>query len=180
MKNRRLNFQIKTLSMPRKRKPTDEDIAILADQFGQLWRPGDVLRPWFRQHQNMLLDLVHGAWSWESVGQALTKAGITYGTGKPWTAKWLQSDFSRAQQPLKAYGNNKPKPNSAPTPSTAAAALPAALIAPATPPPPKSGGPRFKTATFRVPEPPRALSEAERIEIERNRRLTFGSPDNKE
>jgi hypothetical protein len=166
--------------MPRKRKPTDDEIDILADQFRQLWRPGDVLRPWFRQHQNMLLDLVHGAWSWESVGQALTKAGITYGTGKPWTARWLQSDFSRAQQPLKGYGNNKPKPNSAPTPSPVAPALPPVLITPATPPPPKSGGPRFKPATFRVVEPARALSETERVEIERNRRLIFGSPDNKE
>jgi hypothetical protein len=166
--------------MPRKRKPTDDEIEILADQFRQLWRPRDVLRPWFRQHQNMLLDLVHGAWSWASVGQALTKAGITYGTGKPWTAKWLQSDFSRAQMPLKGYGRNKPPPNSTPAPSPVAPALPAALIAPATPPPPTSGGPRFKPATFRIAEPPRAPSEAERAEIERNRRLTFGSPDNKE
>jgi hypothetical protein len=166
--------------MPRKRKPTDDEIDILADQFRQLWRPGDVLRPWFRQHQNMLRDLVHGAWSWESVGQALTKAGITYGTGKRWTAKWLQSDFSRAQMPLKGYGNKKPKPGSTPTPSTVAAAPPAALIGTSSPPPTKSGGPRFKPATFRVVEPARALSEAERVETERNRRLTFGSPDNKE
>jgi hypothetical protein len=168
--------------MPRKRKPTDDEIDILADQFRQLWRPGDVLRPWFRQHQNLLLDLVHGAWSWESVGQALTKAGITYGTGKPWTAKWLQSDFSRAQMPLKGYGRNKPPPNSssAPAPASVASALPPVLITPATPPPTKSGGPRFKPATFRVVEPARALSEAERVENERNRRLTFGPPDNKE
>jgi hypothetical protein len=166
--------------MTRKRKPTDEEIDILADQFRQLWRPGDVLRPWFRQHQNMLLDLVHGACSWESVGQALTKAGITYGTSKPWTAKWLQSDFSRAQQPLKGYGNNKPKPGSAPTPSPIAATPSVALLVTSSPPPSTSGGPRFKPATFRVVEPARALSEAERVEIERNRRLTFGSPDNKE
>jgi hypothetical protein len=168
--------------MPRKRKPTEEEIDILADQFRQLWRPGDVLRPWFRQHQNMLLNLVHGAWSWESVGQALTKAGITYGTGKPWTAKWLQSDFSRAQQPLKGYGRNNPPPNSSspPAPASVEAGLPAALTVPGKPPPPKSGGPRFKPATFRIPKPPCALSEAERVEIERNRRLTFGSPDNKE
>jgi hypothetical protein len=168
--------------MPRKRKPTDDEIDTLADQFSQLWRPGDVLRPWFRQHQNMLLDLVHGAWSWESVGQALTKAGITYGTGKPWTAKWLQSDFNRAQQPLKGYGRNKPPPNSssAPAPASVAPALPPVLITPATPASRKSGGSRFKPATFRVVEPARALSETERAEIERNRRLTFGSPDKKE
>lgn len=168
--------------MPRKRTPTDDEIEILADQFRQLWRPGDVLRPWFRQHQDMLLDLVHGDWSWASVGQALTKAGITYGTGKPWTAKWLQSDFSRAQMPLKGYGGKKPSPDSAtaPTPASVSSAPPPALIVPAKPPPPTSGLPRFKSASFRITEPPRALSEAERAEIERNHRLTFGSPDSKE
>lgn len=173
-------FQAKTLLMPRKRKPTEDEIEILAGQFRQLWRPGDVLRPWFRQHQNMLLDLVHGAWSWASVGQALTKAEITYGTGKLWTAKWLQSDFSRARQPLKGYGRNKPPPDSASAPTPVAPAPPTALISPGTPPPSASGVPRFKPATFRIAEPPRVLSEAERAEIERNRRLTFGPPEAKE
>ena len=93
--------------MPRKRTPTDEEIEALAEQFRHLWRQGDVVRPWFRQHRDMLLGLVHGDWSWASVGQALTKAGITYRTGKPWTAKWLQSDFSRAQMPLRGYGRKR-------------------------------------------------------------------------
>ena len=47
----------------------------------------------------MLLDLVHGEWCWEAVGQALTKAGITYRIGKPWTADWLRADFARAEPP---------------------------------------------------------------------------------
>lgn len=161
--------------MPRKRTPTDEEIDTLADQFRQLWRPGEVLRPWFRQHRDMMLDLVHGDWSWASVGQALTKAGITYGTGKPWTAKWLQSDFSRAQMPLKGYGLRKKHP---PVPAAVPAA--SALQVPVTRAPTAASTPRFKPASFRITEPPRVLSEAERTEIERDRRLTFGSPDSKE
>ena len=93
--------------MPLKRTPTDEEIEALAEQFRNLWQDGDVVRPWFRQHREMLLGLVHGDWSWAAVGQALTKAGITYRTGKPWTAKWLQSDFSRAQMPLRGYGRKR-------------------------------------------------------------------------
>jgi len=161
--------------MPRKRTPTDQEIEALAEQFRNLWRQGDVMRPWFRQHRDMLLGLVHGDWSWASVGQALTKAGITYRTGKPWTAKWLQSDFSRAQMKLRGYarkhnpgGSTAAKhPNPAPIATTAAAQ-------------PAPAAPRFKPASFRAPEPPRPLSEAEHAEIERNRRLTFGPSDREE
>lgn len=96
--------------MSLKRTPTDEEIDALAEQFRQLWRRGDVVRPWFRQHREMLLGLVHGDWSWASVGRALSKAGITYRTGTPWTAKWLRSDFSRAQTPLKGYARRGRKP----------------------------------------------------------------------
>ncbi|MHB1302609.1 MAG: hypothetical protein ACYCZB_03920 [Acidiphilium sp.] len=161
--------------MPRKRTPTDEEIEALAEQFRHLWRQDDVVRPWFRQHRGMLLGLVHGDWSWASVGQALTKAGITYRTGKPWTAKWLQSDFSRAQVPLRGCARQHDPhgltaaepPNPTPIASTAAA-QPAPAV------------PRFKPASFRSPESPRPMNEAEHAEIERNRRLTFGPSDSKE
>ena len=158
--------------MPRKRTPTDKEIEALAEQFRHLWRQGDVMRPWFRQHRGMLLDLVHGDWSWAAVGQALTKAGITYRTGKPWTAKWLQSDFSRAQMPLRGYARRH---NLLETRGAAhAPPAPALSTAPAEPAP---AAPRFKPASFRSREPPRPLSETERAEIDRNRRLTFGPSD---
>lgn len=161
--------------MPRKRTPTDEEIEALAEQFRNLWRQGDVVRPWFRQHRDMLLGLVHGGWSWAAVGQALTKAGITYRTGKPWTAKWLQSDFSRAQTPLRGYAR-KHDPHG----STPAKHPNPALIATTAAAQPAPAAPRFKPASFRSPEPPRPPSEAERTEIERNRRLTSGPSDSKE
>ena len=181
--------------MSLKRKPTDAEIEVLAATFRPLWRPGDVVRPWLRQHQDMLLELVHGEWSWAAVGAALSKAGITYRTGAPWTAKTLRSEFSRAQTPLKGYrrrpgrsGDAAPEqPVEAPVTIGAGVVSPAAapaapVILPLSPGPVPSAAsaPRFKPASLRVQEPPPVLSEAERVEIERNRRLTFGPPEPKE
>lgn len=182
--------------MSLKRKPTDAEIEVLAATFRPLWRPGDVVRPWLRQHQDMLLELVHGEWSWAAVGVALSKAGITYRTGAPWTAKTLRSEFSRAQTPLKGYrrrpgrsGDAAPEQPPVETPVTIgagavppAAAATASVILPLPPEPVPSaaGAPRFKPASFRVHELPPPLSEAERAETERNHRLTFGPPEPKE
>ena len=182
--------------MSLKRKPTDAEIEMLAATFRPLWRPGDVVRPWLRQHQDMLLELVHGEWSWAAIGAALSKAGITYRTGAPWTAKALRSEFSRAQTPLKGYRRRLGSPEaaaSAPPPVEAQVTIGAGVVSPAAAPaapvmsplPPGPGpsaasGPRFKPASLRVHEAPPVLSEAERAEIERNRRLTFGPPESKE
>jgi hypothetical protein len=182
--------------MSLKRKPTDAEIETLAATFRPLWRPGDVVRPWLRQHHDMLLELVHGEWSWAAVGAALSKAGITYRTGAPWTAKALRSEFSRAQAPLKGYRRrpgrsgeaaSEPPPIEAPVtigagvvPPAAAPAAPVMSPLPPGPVPSAASGPRFKPASLRVHEPPPVLSETERVEIERNRRLTFGPPEPKE
>ena len=182
--------------MSLKRKPTDAEIETLAATFRPLWRPGDVVRPWLRQHHDMLLELVHGEWSWAAVGAALSKAGITYRTGAPWTAKALRSEFSRAQAPLKGYRRRSGRsedatsaqpPVEAPVtigagvvPPAAAPAAPVMSPLPPGPGPSAASGPRFKPASLRVQEPPPVLSEAERAEIERNRRLTFGPPEPKE
>ena len=182
--------------MSLKRKPTDAEIEMLAATFRPFWRQGDVVRPWLRQHRDMLLELVHGEWSWAAVGEALSKAGITYRTGAPWTAKALRSEFSRAQAPLKGYRRRPGRSEDAasePLPVEALvtigagvvppAALPAApVMAPLPPVPGPSAvsGPRFKPASLRVQEPPPVLSEAEQAEIERNRRLTFGPSEPKE
>lgn len=182
--------------MSLKRKPTDAEIETLAATFRPLWRPGDVVRPWLRQHQDMLLELVHGEWSWAAIGAALSKAGITYRTGAPWTAKTLRSEFSRAQMPLKGYrrrlGRSEDAASEQPpveAPVTIVAAVVPPAVAPAAPVmsplrpgpgPSAASGPRFKPASLRTQEPPPVLSEAERAEIERNRRLTFGLPEPKE
>ncbi|MDE8344224.1 MAG: hypothetical protein POG24_10455 [Acidocella sp.] len=89
--------------MPLKRFHTEAEIETLADTLRPLWRQGDVVRPWLRQHYGMLLELVHGDWSWATIARALTLAGITYRTKKPWNADWLQSEVFRARQPLKRH-----------------------------------------------------------------------------
>lgn len=168
--------------MSLKRTPTDEEIEVLAEQFRPLWRQGDIVRPWLRQHRDMLLELVHGDWSWASVGQALSRAGITYRTGKPWTDKWLRSEFSRAQIPLKGYRRRRGdvERSAAIQPAAPSPADAPSMPPPLTSPPHVPNAPRFKPASFRITEPPCAPSEAERTEIERNHRLTFGPPDSKE
>jgi hypothetical protein len=105
--------------MPLKRFHTEAEIETLADTLRPLWRQGDIVRPWLRQHYGMLLELVHGDWSWAAIARAMTLAGITYRTGKPWNADWLQSEVFRARQPLKRH-----RPQNAPPPesSTSAAA----------------------------------------------------------
>ncbi len=184
--------------MSLKRKPTDAEIETLAATFRPLWRPGDVVRPWLRQHRDMLLELVHGEWSWAAVGAALSKAGITYRTGAPWTAKALRSEFSRAQAPLKGY-RRRPGPSedaasepltvpTEPVATMETGMIPPAVpfpapVAPPLPPgpgPSAASGPRFKPASLRVHAPPPVLSEAERAAIDRNRRLTFGPSEPKE
>ena len=62
-----------------------------------------MIRSWLRQHAEMLLELVQSGWSWAAIARAMTQAGITYRTSKPWTANWLQSDAYRARLPLKGY-----------------------------------------------------------------------------
>ncbi|OYV41963.1 MAG: hypothetical protein B7Z75_14620 [Acidocella sp. 20-57-95] len=89
--------------MSRKRIHTEAEIESLAEMLRPLWRQGDVVRPWLRQHYGMLLELVHGDWSWAAIARAMTLAGITYSTGKAWDADWLQSEVYRARRPLKGY-----------------------------------------------------------------------------
>lgn len=87
--------------MPIKREPSASELKALAERFKALWRDGDVLRPWLRKHHEMIRELVHDDWSWASVAQALTQAGITWRTGRPWSAEGLRREVVRAVRPLK-------------------------------------------------------------------------------
>ena len=175
--------------MSLKRRPTDADIEALAEIFRPLWRQGDIMRPWLRQHHELLRSLVHGEWSWAAVGAALTKVGITYRTGTPWTDKRLRSELSRALMPLKGYRQRQPKLEARATAQTAIppgagaqADLPSIPpSAPSVPPPPAvAAAPRFKPASFRTPESSPAPSESTRAKIPPSHRLTFGPPEPKE
>ena len=79
----------------------DEDIAALADELRPLWRKGQPVLPWLRKHAPRLIELQRDEWTWASLGKALTCAGITYQTNRPWDGEHLRVQVSRATRPLK-------------------------------------------------------------------------------
>lgn len=93
--------------MTKKRMPSDHEIASLADSFRELWTPGDDIRTWLRKQSVLMLDLVHGDWSWAALAVVLTKAGITYRTGTAWTTDSLRQESARATAPLKGYARRR-------------------------------------------------------------------------
>ncbi len=96
--------------MPKKRKASAEEIAVLAKHFRGLWSKGTIMRPWMREHRPMVLDLVHGHYSWDAIARAFSKANIKYddGKGQDWTSEGLRREFVRAARPLK---RDKIQPN---------------------------------------------------------------------
>ncbi|OYV55468.1 MAG: hypothetical protein B7Z71_13190, partial [Acidocella sp. 21-58-7] len=117
-----------------------------------------------------------------AVGAALTKVGITYRTGTSWTDKRLRSELSRALMPLKGYRQRQPKPETRPTAQTA---IPPGATAqtdqpPIPPPQSVAAAPRFKPASFRIPESSPALNVSTPAEVTGNDRLTCGPSEPKE
>jgi hypothetical protein len=171
--------------MSQKRMPSDHEIASLAIRFRELWKPGEEIRPWLREQSELLLELVHGKWSWASMARVLTGAGITYRTGRPWSAGLLRKDFSRAQSPLEGYVRRrkielpdivlavpaaplrvpiKERPTNVPVSGE--------LIAPTS----NAGAtnPKFKPAVAKPYAPPVQLTAEERAEIDENRKRILG------
>jgi hypothetical protein len=93
--------------MPKRHEPTHDEIDALAATFRALWRRGKPLRPWLRKHRQMVLDLIHDEWSWNSIAKVFSLAGIKYreGKGKDWHGEWLRCEFARAALPLKRDKN---------------------------------------------------------------------------
>jgi len=173
------------LNMAFKRAHSDEEIDTLALHLQSLRTSGDAIRPWFRKNRDVILELVHSSWSWDAIARALTNAQITYRTGKPWTADWLQADFWRAQAPLKGYA----KRNRSQTPVLsvqAATTLPinSSQINVTASPNVATGNagetqaekpaPRFKAVSIKPFEPRRPQTEEELAQIEQNRMHAFG------
>ena len=183
--------------MPIKRRPSELELVALSDQFRALWRPGDVLRPWLRRHHPMIRNLVHSDWSWATVADALTRASITYRTGRAWSAEGLRREVARASAPLRGYGRHGAGGPAAPLPSHEAAAqqatlsaAPAALLRPALqqirPAVPRPQSPQaspavatppvpgFKAFSLKPQEPPRPLTPEEIEEREAMHHRMFG------
>jgi hypothetical protein len=168
--------------MPIKRQPSDTELDALAARFRALWREGDVIRPWLRKHHDMIRDLVHEDWSWASLAAALTRAGISWRTGRAWSAEGLRREIVRATIPLKNRGkasadSASADPSSAPTGRPAAHDVPNSPVQTAATRPTLASGataPRFKPASLRPHDPPRAPTPEEEQEREVVRKGIFG------
>jgi hypothetical protein len=93
--------------MPKRHEPSHDETEALAATFRALWRRGEPLRPWLRKHRQMVLDLVHDEWSWNSIAKVFSVAGIKYreGKSKDWHGEGLRCEFARASLPLKRDKN---------------------------------------------------------------------------
>lgn len=150
--------------MPPKRIPPDHEIMIMADALRPYVKTGETVTPFIRRNQQRLLDLLEEE-SWATVARVMTALGMTYSTGKPWTARYIANEFNRATMPRKRRRAARPdtdaaagpaevpaKP-SAPGPSPAPEARPPAAAAPAAVPP-KRGFVLKTSPRLPPPEPP--------------------------
>ena len=185
--------------MTYKRTPTDDEIEALAELFRPLWRVGEAVRPWLRKHDSMLNDLVHDDWSWAGVAAALDRAGIAYGTGKPWQAEQLRAKIAGTRRPLKHATDALAKISSALPIKSPEDERVVEISSPAKPldlripeagprpnphpkpvasepnsPPGQVTEPRFKPAVAKPYAPPVQLTAEERTEIDENRKRILG------
>lgn len=127
----------------------------------------------------MFRELVNDDWSWAAVADALTRAGITWRTGRGWSAEGLRREIVRASIPLKSRGREGKAPSPAAQVSAPGEAttpqVAAGSPAPASFPPPSAAPvPRFKPASLKPYEPPRPLTSAEEQEREAVHKKIYG------
>lgn len=85
--------------MPRKRPRTDADVEKLAAEFRERWTPAHGITPWLRRMGTRLQRMVReDSWAWADIGRAMTLAGITYESGRPWTGKLLMVKAAQARK----------------------------------------------------------------------------------
>jgi hypothetical protein len=83
--------------MPKRRNRPSKDIAELAEHFQRSWNHGQTVTFWLREHADELREFFRDHnWTWANLGEALTRAGITYRTGAPWTGENLRRNLVRA------------------------------------------------------------------------------------
>ena len=84
--------------MSAKRTPPDDEIMALAAELRPLMKTGETIVPFIRRNQQRLRQLVEEE-SWATVARVMTALGITYSSGKPWTARYIANEFDRATMP---------------------------------------------------------------------------------
>lgn len=188
--------------MPRRHPRPDEDVAVLAETLRARWKPADGIEPWLRRNAKALTRLVRvQGWTWRDVGRALTVAGITYESGRPWNHRILTVKVSEAraalrvqaaqraavETPLKGKQADLPMPVVAMPPETAAEE-PAFTLT--TPPAPKR--PKFvlaQLANYQDPphnpasgtdKEPASMPAPGKADVEAVMRRFFGEADTNE
>lgn len=146
--------------MPAKRIPPDDEIKAMAEALRPYVKTGETVTPFIRRNQQRLLDLLEEE-SWATVARVMTALGMTYSTGKPWTARYIANEFNRATMPRKRRRAERqdtaaagpvemPAKPSAPAPRPEPGAAPPADPAPV----PKRGFVLKTSPRLPPPEPP--------------------------
>ena len=86
--------------MAGKRIHPDNEIEALAAMLRPLVKRGETIRPFLRRNQTRLREIVDEE-SWASLALVLTKLGMTYSTGRAWTAYTIRVEMTRAIAPRK-------------------------------------------------------------------------------
>ena len=81
----------------------DVQIEHLAADLKRRWVAADGIEPWLRRHVPRLTNLVRiEGWTWNDIARALTAAGITYATGRPWSGRQLAVKAAEVRLQLRA------------------------------------------------------------------------------
>ena len=98
-------------AMPIRTARPDAQIEQLAAEFRRCWVAADGIEPWLRRQAARLDKLVRAeGWSWDDVGRALTAAGITYVTGRPWSGRILAIKAAEVRLQLRARDAARQQP----------------------------------------------------------------------
>ncbi len=159
--------------MTKKRIPSDDEIEVMAKEILPHLRRGETIRPFIRRNQDRLRSIVQDE-SWATLALVLTKIGITYGTGTPWTDRTLLHEFihataaSKRRQKRDLEGPQRPALE---VERRAQNGLNITLPVGCTQTVPK---PRFAPATIRRPVPPQVLTDEETARREALDERVFG------
>ncbi|NNM56238.1 hypothetical protein [Acidocella sp.] len=128
-----------------KRIPPDNEIEALAAMLRPLVKRGETIRPFLRRNQTRLREIVDEE-SWASLALVLTKLGMTYSTGRAWTAHTIRVEMTRAIAPRKRERDQQKTATVEPHAPLLSApqAAPHAASPSQTPP---DSGPQFKPAS---------------------------------
>ena len=92
--------------MSAKRTPPGEEIAAMAAELRPHLKTGETIVPFIRRNRERLLHLVEEE-SWATVARVMTELGLTYSSGKPWTAKYISNEFGRSVKTRKRRGGEQ-------------------------------------------------------------------------